>query len=66
MEEEILVSVRQRNCGHGKCGVYLDRGFDILYGFELIATRCFGCHKVLELKIRGLSLISNKRKAVAH
>lgn len=54
MEEEILVSINQINCKHWKSRKYIERSFDILNGFELVAKRCCNCHKILELTIKRL------------
>jgi hypothetical protein len=52
MEEELFVFVNQSNCRHWKYRKFTERSFDIFNGFELVATRCCNCYKVLELKIR--------------
>jgi hypothetical protein len=54
MEQEILSSINQANCRHWKNRKYAERSFDILNGFELVAKRCVGCHKILELEIRRI------------
>jgi hypothetical protein len=54
METEILVSVNQHNCKHEKQLKYTERIFDILNEFEIVAVRCYNCHKVLELTIRKI------------
>lgn len=55
MKEDILVSTSQKNCNHGSHKKYTERTFDILNGFELIAERCYNCHKIIELEIRSTS-----------
>ena len=52
MEAEILVSVTQVNCKHEKQLKYTERNFDILNGFEIVAVRCYNCHKTIELTIK--------------
>jgi hypothetical protein len=52
MEAEILVSVTQVNCKHEKQLKYTERIFDILNGFEIVAVRCYNCHKTIELTIK--------------
>ena len=54
MEEELLVTINQRNCDHEKHRKYLDRTFDILNGFEIMASKCGNCHKIIELRIRRI------------
>jgi len=49
METKILISITQRNCKHEEHRKYVDREFDMLNGFEIIATKCCNCHKILEL-----------------
>jgi hypothetical protein len=55
MEEELAVFINQSGCRHWKHRRYIERSFDILNGFELIASRCCNCYKVLELKIRKIA-----------
>lgn len=55
MEEELFVFVNQSNCRHWKHRKYTERSFDIFNGFELVASRCSNCYKVLELKIRKIA-----------
>ena len=52
MEADILVSVNQHNCKHEKHRKYTERNFDILNGFEIVAVRCYNCHKAIELTIK--------------
>jgi formate-dependent nitrite reductase cytochrome c552 subunit len=54
MEAEILASVTQVNCKHERHRKYTERNFDILNGFEIIASKCSNCHKTLELTINKL------------
>lgn len=54
MEEEILLSINQTNCAHWKSRKYIERTFDILNGFEIIAVKCLSCDKTLELRIKKL------------
>ena len=51
MEKEQLTWFKQVICDHSNQRQYTQRQFDILKGFELIATRCINCHKILTLKI---------------
>ncbi len=53
-EAELLASINQVNCRHGKHGKYDQRTFDILNGFQIVATKCCGCDKTLELAITKL------------
>jgi hypothetical protein len=55
MEAEIFASVTQVNCKHEKQLEYTERIFDILNGFEIVAVRCYNCHKIIELTIRKLT-----------
>jgi len=52
MAADILVSVNQHNCKHEKHRKYTERNFDILNGFEIVAVRCYNCHKAIELTIK--------------
>ena len=52
MEAETLIHNSQANCRHEQYRKYSQRSFDILNGFEIFATKCYNCHKTLELKIR--------------
>lgn len=54
MVAETLTFVNQANCRHEKQMTYTQRKFDILNGFEIIATKCHNCHKILELEIKKL------------
>lgn len=54
MEAEILASVTEINCEHGKQLKYTERIFDILNGFEIVAVRCYNCHKTVELIIKKI------------
>lgn len=54
MEADILVSVNQHNCKHERHRKDTERNFDILNGFEIIASKCSNCHKTLELTIKKL------------
>ena len=54
MVAETLTFGNQANCRHEKQMTYTQRKFDILNGFEITATKCYNCHKILELKIRKL------------
>jgi len=54
MEADILVSVNQHNCKHERHRKYTERNFDMLNGFEIIASKCSNCHKTLELTIKKL------------
>ncbi len=53
MAGETLTFVNQANCRHEKQMTYMQRKFDILNGFEIIATKCYNCHKILELEIKS-------------
>ena len=54
MDEEKLVENSQRNCNHETEGLYTQRCFDILNGFELTFTRCINCHKIVSLDAKKL------------
>lgn len=54
MEAEIFASVNEVNCEHEKQLKYTERIFDILNGFEIVALRCYKCHKTLELTIKKI------------
>ncbi len=56
MDEERLVETSQRNCSHGSDGLYTQRCFDILNGFELTFTRCINCHKIVSLDAKKLDM----------
>ena len=51
MTKDQLTWFRQVTCCHAKEGEYTQRRFDILEGFELVETKCAGCHKILALRI---------------
>jgi hypothetical protein len=55
MEEEILVSINQKNCNHWEHKKYTERNFDVLNGFEIVIVRCCSCYKTLQITIRGLA-----------
>jgi hypothetical protein len=55
MEEEILVSINQKNCNHWEHRKYTERNFDVLNGFEIIVLRCGNCHKTLQMTVKGLA-----------
>jgi hypothetical protein len=55
MGAEFLFAVSQSNCRHEKHRKYSNRSFDMLNGFEIVATKCFNCHKTLELTIRKVN-----------
>lgn len=55
MEENLLILLNQHTCKHEKHRKYAERIFDILNGFEIVATRCFNCHKTIELTVRKLA-----------
>jgi hypothetical protein len=55
LEADILISINQSNCQHEKHRKFIDRTFDILNGFEIIASRCSNCHKTIELRIRKMA-----------
>jgi len=52
MDKELLEGTVQVNCDHEKQGLYNERFFDILNGFELVFTRCIDCHKVVGLEAK--------------
>lgn len=54
MDKEGLVGTSRINCHHEERGLYTERCFDILNGFELVFTRCMECHKILELEAKKL------------
>jgi len=49
MDKEKLVDTVQLRCDHENQRLYTDRRFDVLNGFELTATRCINCHKIVSL-----------------
>ena len=55
MDEERLTVVSQVICDHAKQRRYTQRRFDILNGFELVATKCINCHKILALEVKKLT-----------
>ena len=55
MEEEILISIDQKNCDHWRHRKYTERNFDVLNGFEIIIIRCCNCHKRLQMTVKGLA-----------
>jgi hypothetical protein len=55
MEEEILVSINQKNCNHWEHRKYTERNFDVLNGFEITVLRCGNCHKTLQMAVKGLA-----------
>jgi hypothetical protein len=54
MEDNLLILLNQHLCTHEKERKYTERTFDILNGFEIIALRCYNCHKVVELTIKKI------------
>jgi hypothetical protein len=52
MEEKRQVYTIQPNCNHEKQQTYTQKRYDILNGFELTFTRCFSCHKILEIQAK--------------
>ncbi len=52
MDKEELTTMSQLVCDHAKQRKYSINQFDILNGFEIVATKCSNCHKILSLKIR--------------
>jgi hypothetical protein len=52
MDKEKLAALSQLTCNHAKQKHYTQTRFDILNGFELVATKCGGCHKTLVLQVR--------------
>jgi len=55
MEEEILISINQKNCNHWEHKKYTERNFDVLNGFEIVIVRCSSCYKTLQMTIKGLA-----------
>lgn len=54
MDKERLTYVSQLVCNHAKQRRYSLTNFDILNGFEVIATKCSNCHKTLALEVKKL------------
>jgi hypothetical protein len=54
MGEDRLTTVSQVICDHAKQRLYTQRHFDMLNGFELVATRCCNCHKTIALEVKRL------------
>jgi hypothetical protein len=54
MDKERLTAVSQLVCDHNKQPRYRTNQFDILNGFEVIATKCSTCHKILSLEVKKL------------
>jgi hypothetical protein len=54
MDKERLTSVSQLCCNHAKQRRYSMTNFDILNGFEIVATKCSNCHKTLALEVKKL------------
>jgi hypothetical protein len=52
MEQKRQFYTIQPNCNHDKQQTYTQKRYDILNGFELTFTRCFNCHKILEIQAR--------------
>jgi hypothetical protein len=55
LEEEILISINQKNCNHWEHKKYTERNFDVLNGFEIVIVRCSSCYKTLQMTIKGLA-----------
>jgi len=55
MDKERLTAVSQLVCNHARQRRYSISQFDILNGFEIIATRCSNCHKTLALEVKRLN-----------
>jgi hypothetical protein len=54
MDEKQLTSYSQLVCDHTKQRRYSMTHFDILNGFEVVATKCSNCHKTLALEVKKL------------
>ena len=54
MDKERLTYVSQLVCNHAKQRRYSMTNFDILNGFEVVATKCSNCHKTLALEVKKL------------
>jgi hypothetical protein len=54
MEQDRLIDVSQLVCEHVKHNRYCMSQFDILNGFEIIATKCSNCHKTLSLEVKKI------------
>jgi hypothetical protein len=54
MDKERLTYVSQLCCNHAKQRRYSLTNFDILNGFEVVATKCSNCHKTLALEVKKL------------
>lgn len=54
MKAEVVTSASQAICDHAKHRWYVQRRFDMLYGYELVVTRCISCHKTVALEVKKL------------
>ena len=54
MDKERLTTLSQLTCNHAKQKPYKQTRFDILNGFEIVATKCSGCHKTLALQVKKI------------
>ena len=54
MDKERLASFSQLTCNHARQKQYKQTRFDILNGFEIVATKCNNCHKTLALQVKKM------------
>ena len=54
MDKERLTTVSQLVCDHAKQRTYSMNQFDILNGFEIVATKCSNCHKIVSMEIKRM------------
>ncbi len=54
MDKDRLTVVSQLFCDHNKQPRYSTNQFDILNGFEVVATKCSNCHKTLSLEVKKM------------
>jgi hypothetical protein len=57
MEEEILISIDQKNCSHWEHRKHTERNFDVLYGFEIvISARATEVRRAIDTKKTDLGI----------
>ena len=54
MDKESLTTLSQLTCNHVKQKHYRQTHFDILNGFEIVATKCSNCHKTMALEVKKI------------
>jgi hypothetical protein len=55
MSEDYSVFERKITCDHAMHKSYKQRRFDMVYGYELVDTKCLNCHKIISLEIKKLN-----------